>query len=311
MLEDHVQIFDTETLRNLYKFDAPRQSAADCCALSGNCILAIGASKGGSVLLFDALNLRVLQVISAHQSAVSCLALSEDGQMLATASETGTLVRVFSVSTGEKLCVFRRGSYSCKVKCLAFSSCGGVGMNIANEDASNNSTSRTRKRASFLAVGSENGTVHVFQIPPQSNDPTANGGSTAQTISSYLFSNWLPHSVSDIVEPTRCINLARTKSTPLACSFFEMDGGKSQLLRVITADGYFREFSLAGSNNNETSPFELPLVRYSRLIGGGSEERSASASQDEVGQQRGGDDDEAEEDDDNETTHRGSPLTED
>lgn len=45
--------------------------------------------------------------VQAHSTALACLALSLDGKLLATASERGTLVRVFNTSDGTKLQVSR------------------------------------------------------------------------------------------------------------------------------------------------------------------------------------------------------------
>ncbi len=52
------------------------------------------------VELYD---VRRTKFIQAHTSALACIALSQDGKMLATASERGTLVRIHSTTEGTKL----------------------------------------------------------------------------------------------------------------------------------------------------------------------------------------------------------------
>ena len=52
------------------------------------------------VELYD---VRRTKFIQAHTSALACIALSQDGRLLATASERGTLVRVHSTHDGSKL----------------------------------------------------------------------------------------------------------------------------------------------------------------------------------------------------------------
>ena len=52
------------------------------------------------VELYD---VRRTKFIQAHTSALACIALSQDGKMLATASERGTLVRIHSTTDGSKL----------------------------------------------------------------------------------------------------------------------------------------------------------------------------------------------------------------
>ena len=98
----------------------------------------------------------------AHESHLACLAVSDDGSRLATASEKGTLVRVFDTADGRQLHEFRRGSDKADVHCLSFSRTG-----------------------ELLAVGSDHGTVHVFNIGNAggpSSDPgaTRGGGSPGE-----------------------------------------------------------------------------------------------------------------------------------
>ena len=61
--------------------------------------------------------------------------------MLATASTTGTVIRVFLVPTGEQVYAFRRGSYEVSIYSLSFC-----------------------PYSKLLAVGSSSGTVHIFSL---------------------------------------------------------------------------------------------------------------------------------------------------
>lgn len=79
--------------------------------------------------------------IKAHQSAVAAMSLADDGSLLATASETGTLIRLFNSETGEQLKELRRGMESVQIVCIAFDSL-----------------------ISQIAISSNKGTVHVFKI---------------------------------------------------------------------------------------------------------------------------------------------------
>lgn len=76
----------------------------------------------GDVIIFDLQTLQPVVVIEAHKSGLAALCLSRDGTLLATASNKGTIVRVFSVETGEKIYQFRRGTYPTKIYSLSFSS---------------------------------------------------------------------------------------------------------------------------------------------------------------------------------------------
>ena len=75
----------------------------------------------------------------AHEGAVVCVAVSADGRYCATASEKGTLIRIFSKNTGEMLKKLYRGSVTATIKSITFS--------LDN---------------AFLAVTSDRGTAHIF-----------------------------------------------------------------------------------------------------------------------------------------------------
>ncbi|GMM33472.1 phosphoinositide binding protein [Saccharomycopsis crataegensis] len=98
-------------------------------------------SRVGDVIIFDAKSLQPLCVIEAHKAGLAAISLSSDGLLLASASVKGTIIRVFSVETGEKLYQFRRGTYGTKIYSLSFS------------DDNN-----------FLTASSATETVHIFKL---------------------------------------------------------------------------------------------------------------------------------------------------
>jgi len=112
----------------------------------------------GDVLLYDLNKMEEVTVIQAHQAPLSCIAINNDGTLMATTSEKGTIIRVFSIPDGKKLYQFRRGSMPARIFCMTF-----------------NATS------TLLCVSSATETVHVFKLAPPSNNPANNNG--AQTAS--------------------------------------------------------------------------------------------------------------------------------
>ena len=99
----------------------------------------------GEVQLFDAFNLHSKLTIPAHDSSLAALAFNPTGTRLATASEKGTVIRVFSVEDGSKQMEFRRGAMRCAlVHSLSFS-----------------------QDSQFLVLSSNTETIHIFKVVEQ------------------------------------------------------------------------------------------------------------------------------------------------
>ncbi|KAK7920183.1 hypothetical protein PG985_008205 [Apiospora marii] len=114
----------------------------------------------GDVLIYDTLTLKAVNVIEAHRSPLSFIEMNSDGTLLATASETGTIIRVFSVPKGHKLFQFRRGTYPSTIYSMSF--------NMAS---------------SLLCVSSTTDTVHIFRLqqPPQNQNSIMASDAAAAT----------------------------------------------------------------------------------------------------------------------------------
>jgi len=96
--------------------------------------------------LFDATKLEAVNVVEAHRSPLSCMVLNNEGTILATASDKGTIIRVFSVPDANKLYQFRRGSMPSRIFSMSF--------NVAS---------------TLLCVSSATETIHVFKLGPPSS----------------------------------------------------------------------------------------------------------------------------------------------
>ncbi|UXI14907.1 Clathrin heavy chain 1 [Sarcoptes scabiei] len=86
------------------------------CPNSNNSFLAYPAKKIGNVMVIDSADKDRYSIeVSAHDSALSYLALNLSGTKLATASEKGTLIRVFDTTNGALLNELRRGANSANI----------------------------------------------------------------------------------------------------------------------------------------------------------------------------------------------------
>ncbi|KAF2723888.1 WD40 repeat-like protein [Polychaeton citri CBS 116435] len=120
-------------------------------------------SLSGDVLLYDLTKMEEVAVVSAHQAPLSCIALNNDGTLMATSSEKGTVIRIFSIPDGRKLYQFRRGSMPARIYSMSF-----------------NATS------TLLCVSSATETIHIFKLsaPHSSHGANDYGNSSSKGISS-------------------------------------------------------------------------------------------------------------------------------
>jgi WD40 repeat protein len=115
--------------------------------LSDNGLLGFPGKKPGYIQLIELSRTENSNsaIIPAHNSALSCLAMSPDGKLVASTSIKGTLVRVFDCDSGTLLHELRRGADQAEIWTLNFSH-------------------DSRK----LCAGSDKGTIHIFNLDSSS-----------------------------------------------------------------------------------------------------------------------------------------------
>ncbi len=91
-------------------------------------------------------------MITAHKAPIAALALNAAGTQLATASDKGTVIRVFSVPDAERLGEYRRGTKSARVWSINFNMAGNL-----------------------LVVGSDTETVHVYRLDGEGQGTNGSG----------------------------------------------------------------------------------------------------------------------------------------
>ncbi|KAH9930438.1 WD40 repeat-like protein [Epithele typhae] len=228
------------------------------------------APATGDVLLFSTRSLTVANVIQAHKSPISFLSLNSTGTLLATASDKGTVIRVWSVPGAEKLYQFRRGTREARIYSLNF--------NLVS---------------TLLVVSSAHDTVHIFKLgqgraqgvaPAQSPaSPAASidsregsqgldggyeafvdkkkGSSVSSTLrrrSMHLTKNltasvggYLPNTLTEMWEPSRDFAFLRLPTSGARC-IAALSGTMPQVM-VVSSEGYFYSYNIDLENGGECS----------------------------------------------------------
>lgn len=145
-LEESLYIHNIRDMKVVHTIRDTPPNNTGLCALaadSDRCYLAYpGSARIGEVQIFDAVNLNAKTMIPAHDSPLAALAFNPTGTQIATASEKGTVIRVFHVNDGAKLFEFRRGMKRCvSIASLSFSMC-----------------------EQYLCCSSNTETVHIFKL---------------------------------------------------------------------------------------------------------------------------------------------------
>jgi len=231
-LEEALYIHNIRDMKVLHTIRDTPPNPRGLCALSinsDNCFLAYpGSTTTGEVQLFDAFNLQAKLMIPAHDSSLAAIAFSPSGSKLATASERGTVIRVFSVTDGSKLLEFRRGVKRCAhVYSLAFS-----------------------QDSEFLALSSNTETIHIFKLdqgdppapvveaPPQGEGEAGWMGYLSKAVA------YLPAQVTDTLAQSRAWATVSVPSAGVPNIVTIATLTKQTRLMLASADGYFYIYNI-------------------------------------------------------------------
>lgn len=94
-------VYNYSNLRLVSQVDTAANPKALCAvsqSASSSVVVCPGLQKGQ--VRVENYSLRKTKYIVAHDSEIACLGLTHDGCLVATASEKGTLVRVFNTADG-------------------------------------------------------------------------------------------------------------------------------------------------------------------------------------------------------------------
>lgn len=154
-LEHKVLVYQFEDFKLLHTIEtlANEKCLVALSSAPESIVLACPGLHAGQVRI-ELYDRKQTRFINAHKTPLSQLVLSLEGKRLATASEKGTLIRVWSTSDGSLLQELRRGADQAIISGLALS-----------------------KDCDWLAVSSLKGTAHVFSLAHPVQPSAARQGS--------------------------------------------------------------------------------------------------------------------------------------
>ncbi|CAI9112458.1 OLC1v1012910C1 [Oldenlandia corymbosa var. corymbosa] len=228
VLEHKIHVHDFPGLRPLNDIETISNPKGLCALSQGpteSFVLVCPGQRKGQVRVEHHAPSRKTRFIPAHESEIACLALSQDGQLVATASARGTLVRVFNTHNGELVQELRRGTDRADIYSLAFSP-----------------SAQCLKTASGGATASKN---LSFQPEPKLSRTSSSSGSWLSlmkgVLPKYFSSEW---SVAQF----------RLKG---GCQYVVAFGHQKHTLVILGLDGSFYRCKFDPANGGEMTQIEL------------------------------------------------------
>ncbi|XP_045213348.1 WD repeat domain phosphoinositide-interacting protein 2-like isoform X2 [Mercenaria mercenaria] len=235
-LEESLYIHNIRDMKVLHTIRDTPPNPQGLCALSinnDNCFLAYpGSNQIGEVQIFDTINLRAVTMIPAHDNPLAAITFNAQGTKIATASEKGTVIRVFSVPDGQKLFEFRRGMKRCvHIYSLAFST-----------------------DSIYLSASSNTETVHIFKLETQKDSkPQEDQSSWMSYVNTATkqFATYLPSPVTDMFNQGRAFAVCKLPNQGLknVCAIANIQ--KIPRLLVASQDGYLYIYNLDPNEGGE------------------------------------------------------------
>jgi WD40 repeat protein len=184
VLESKVFVYrfkDLKLLDQITTVANPKGLISLCPEVKNNVLAIPGLARGSiRVELYD---ISKATLIKAHDADLAQFALNSDGSRIASASEKGTLIRIWNCHTGEPVRELRRGMDKAEIYCLAFN-----------------------QASTFVACSSDKGTIHIFSLTGSSSGAPG----AVQTIDAYGNKRWT--TPSNTIEEGRPANDSNSNS---------------------------------------------------------------------------------------------------
>ena len=220
---DKIYVFDLKTFKNIDTIETGDNSHGIVAVSYApeQTFLAYPDKKKGQVRIKN-YEKESTFMIKAHENNIAYIALSYDGSLVATASEQGTLIRVFSTESGSLLQEVRRGKDKADIKYICF-----------------------EPNLRFIAASSNKGTIHIWSLAhtlkmlnknnDNDNNNNDNNTNTIENKTSGL--KWLPNFLGgEFFNSEWSFAQVRITDTRSICCF----GADNTIIIVSTEGKYYK-----------------------------------------------------------------------
>ncbi|OQR98384.1 hypothetical protein THRCLA_06731 [Thraustotheca clavata] len=150
VLQNKIYVYnfaDLKLLDHIETITNPKGLVALCPSSTNKVLACPGVSRGTvRIELYDQ---RKTTLITAHEADLSQMCLNLEGTRLATASDKGTLIRIFDTQSGQLMQELRRGADKAEIYSVCFS-----------------------PNSQYLACSSDKHTVHIFALTKEGGGAT-------------------------------------------------------------------------------------------------------------------------------------------
>jgi hypothetical protein len=204
-----------------------------------------GSSQRGSLRIQIGLDDSISSTIAAHNNAVAAIGINSYGTMVASASEHGTVVKIFNTSDGKLMYELRRGTIGTQISTINF---------------------RTDNK--YIVVGSSNPTVHIFRLDVPGSAVTI-GQSMVVAKAQKIFGKLSEWTSSPILDSVLAIAPPVTDDpTTPALESVPSSGPLNVSSEKLLVPNYFKSFrSFATFRIPEKSAMDLRVVKSSQICG--------------------------------------------
>lgn len=164
-----------------------------------------------------------IKSFAAHESQIVCISLNNMGNLLATASDKGTLIRIFNVIDGTKMKELRRGSENAMIYSISFD---------------NNSK--------YVCCTSDRSTIHIFSLGNTQEENNESGEVKNQVSFLSKITKLFNKNSQTYFDSEWSFAKFRIKETKCISSF-----GKDNNLIIITANGKYYQAQFDTKNGGD------------------------------------------------------------